>query len=311
MRILKSVFLIFGVLFFFSCQKEEIEPKPDNNNFNDNTSVDIQTLLFDKDWVLVSGNFYYQNPKIYFNHPNNSFLNPFYGPDCNFDNFDIGVTTWKFNSTQFYLNNVLQSSEPILSGVNQKFIKLFIDNGGNEVIRDIEVLNITESRLEIKTNSIGSLIGNPYSILVFRSTPTITNPSPHVPFGYTHQGVLNTSNDNPNISSSDLVGSTWVVTKFYNGFGYDQPNDTIVFLANDLYTVNGGSHSGRTYNINTIVGNTSVNLNLNDFITMGGNNYSILTSRNFITDGVINGSQVTDILNPNNSNKFIWMVKIQ
>lgn len=311
MRILKSVFLIFGVLFFFSCEKEVIEPKPNNNNFNDNTSVDLQTLLFDKDWVLVSGNFYYQTPKIYFNHPNNSFLNPFYGPDCDFDYFDIGTTTWRFNSTQFYLNSVLQTSPPILSGVNQQFIKLFINNGGTEVVRDIEVLNITESRLEIKTNSIGSLIGNPYSILVFRSTPTIINPNPQVPFGYTHQGVLSTGSSNPNLSSSDLIGTTWVVTKFYNGFGYDQPNDTIAFLAGGLYSINGSSGSGGTYNINTIVGNTSVNLNLNDFNTMGGNNYSILTSRNFITDGIINGSQATDILNPNNSNKFIWMVRIQ
>jgi len=102
-----------------------------------------------------------------------------------------------------------------------------------------------------------------------------------------------------------------VVTKFYNGFGYDQPNDTLEFLTNGQYTINGTTSGGRTYNVNMVVGNTSVNLNLNDFITMGGNNYSILTSGNFINDGIINGSQVEDILNQNNSNKFIWMVRIQ
>lgn len=307
-----SKFIIFLVVIFsfLSCKKEVIQPKPNNNNFNDNTEVDIVSLLVDRDWFLVSGNFYYETPKIYFNHPNNSFLNPFYGPDCEFDKFDIGLTTWRFTTTLFYLNGVPQSLEPTLGGVDNDIITLFIDNGSNQVIRHVEVLNITESRLEIKTNSVGNLIGNPYSILVFRSTPSLTNPEPRVPYGYTYQGVLNTNDNGSVISSNDLNGTKWVVTKFYNGFGYDQPNDTLEFFSDGTYTINGNGHDGRTYNVTTIVGNTSVNLNLNDFITMGGNNYSILTSPNFVDDGIINGSQVTDIINSNNSTKFIWMEKI-
>jgi hypothetical protein len=312
MNILKKVFLILMVFTMFSCEKEEIVPKPDNNNYNNtNNDVDNISLLVDKDWVLVSGNFYYVEPKIYFNHPNNSFLNPFYGPVCDFDYFDIGQTTWRFTTTQFFLNGDLQSDEPNSGGINNQFIYLGIDNGVNIVNRSFEIMNITEERLEVKTGQIGSLIGNPYSVLVFRSVPTIQNTTAHVPFGYQYQGVLSTGSNNPNLSSNDLIGTRWVVTKFYNGFGFDLPNDTIDFLPNLQYSINGLTNLNRTYNVTTIIGNTSVNLNLNDFSTMGGNNYSILTSRSFIDDGIINGSQATDILNQNNSNKFIWMTRIQ
>ena len=312
MRFLKSVFLSLIVFFTFSCQKEEITPKPDNNNYNDSVTTDMVSLLVDKDWVLVSGNFYYEDPKIYYNHPTNSYLNPFYGPDCNFDVLDIGVTTWRFTITQFFLNGVEQSSEPNSGGINNQFVYVGVDNGPTIVSRSFEVLNITEDRLEVKVGQIGTLIGNPYSILVFRkSTTTIANTTPYVPFNYVYQGVIGVSSNNPNLSNDDLYGTKWVVTKFYTGFGYDQPDDTLEFLTNGQYTINGTTSGGRTYNVNMVVGNTSVNLNLNDFITMGGNNYSILTSSNFINDGIINGSQVEDILNQNNSNKFIWMVRIQ
>jgi len=311
MKILKIVFLILVVFLTLSCQKEEIKPKPDNNNYNDSTSQDIISLLVDKDWVLVSGNFYYEDPQIYFNHPENSYLNPFYGPDCQFDYFDVGITTWRFNITQFFLNGVLQSSEPNSGGINNQFIYVGVDNGPNIITRTIEVINITSDRLEVKVGQIGTLLGNPYSILVFRSTTSITNQNPYVPFNYQYQGVLTIEGNNPNLSIDDLYGTKWVVTKFYNGFGYDQPNDTLEFLTNGQYSINGSINNNRTYNVNTIVGNTSVNLNLNDFITMGGNNYSILTSNNFIDDGIINGSQIEDILNPNNSIKFIWMERIQ
>lgn len=310
MRFLKSVFLILMVVIAFSCEKEVIEPKPNNNNYND-INQDVVSLLVDKDWVLVGGNFYYETPKIYFNHPTNSFLNPFYGPDCDFDYFDSGLTTWRFTVTQFFLNGSLQSSEPNLGGVNNQTLYLGIDNGLTITARSVEILSITEDRMEVKTPSLGLIIGNPHSILVFRSTPTITNPNPFVPFGYEYQGVLGVGTTNPSLSNSDLHGTKWVVVKFYNGFGYDQPNDTLEFLTNGQYTVNGVTNNNRTYNVNTIVGNTSVNLNLNDFITMGGSNYSILTSSNFINDGVINGSQAEDILNTNSSNKFIWVDRIQ
>jgi hypothetical protein len=111
--------------------------------------------------------------------------------------------------------------------------------------------------------------------------------------------------------TSSLYGTKWVVTKVYNGFGFDQPNDTLEFFSDNTYTINGLSYSGRTFNVTQLVGNTSINLNLNNFITVGGNNYSILTSNSFASDGLINGSQFSDILNPSTENKLVWMVKIQ
>lgn len=312
MKYLRFTFFLVTIFLFFSCQKEEIQPKPDNNNFNDNTEVDNVSLLVDKDWVLVSSNFYYENPKIYFNHPPSSYLNPFYGPDCQFDYFDEGVTTWRFNTNQFFLNGDLQNDPPDLGGINNQSIYVRVDKSPSIVVtRIIEILSITDNRLEVRVGEIGNLIGNPYSRMVFRSVPSITETNPTVPTNYLYQGVLGVGDDEPNLNTSDLHNTTWVVTKFYNGFGYDEPNDTIVFEPNGQYKVNGSTNNNRTYNVNTIVGNTSVNLNLNDFITMGGSNYSILTSPNFIEDGVVNGSQAEDILNTNSSNKFIWMEKIQ
>lgn len=306
--ILYSILSIFIVLT--SCEKD-LE-KPENNVVSNVEDDEDFSILFDKDWVLVSGNFYYEDPKIYYTHPNNSFLNPFYGAENSFDSINVGQTTWRFNKTQFFLNGVLQSGEPNLGGVDGEHLYLYIDKGNGMIeTRVVEIVSLTEERLEVRLNEIGTLIGNPHSVLVFRSVPSIQDDTPYVPYGYQHQGVLNTnSNNNDNISKSDLYDTKWVVTKFYNGFGYDLPNDTLEFLDNDQYTINGVTNGNRTFNVITIVGNTSVNLDLNDFLTMGGNNYRILTSSNFINDGIINGSQAGDILNPNNSNKFIWMEKI-
>lgn len=309
MKYSKYFLFLVTIFLIFSCQKEEI--RPDNTFVDNNTEVDIKSLLFDKDWILVSGNFYYENPRIYFNHPENSYLNPFGGPACEFDYFDVGITTWRFNTVQFFLNGNSQTDSPGFGGVHGQAIYVYVDNGFIITTRIIEIISITDSRLEVIVGEIGTLIGNPYSKLVFRSTPNIENTSPSVPFGYEYQGVLNVGGNNPN---NELAGTTWVVTNFTID-GYPQPavpNDTIVFSSNGTYSINNNTNDSRIYNISTIVGMTEINLNLYDFTTIGSSNYTIRVNPNFITDGTINNSQVTDILNLTNSgDKFIWMTKIQ
>lgn len=309
MKYSKYFLFLVTIFLLFSCQKEEI--RPDNTVVGNNTEVDKISLLVDKDWILVSGNFYYENPKIYFNHPENSYLNPFYWPACEFDYFDVGMTTWRFNTTQFFLNGNSQTDPPTFGGVNDQAIYYGVDNGSIITTRIIEIISITDSRLEVRVGETGTLIGNPYSKLVFRSTPSIDNTSPSVPFGYVHQGVLNVGGgtDNPN---NELVGTTWVVNDLtVDGFPQPVPNDTIVFLSDGTYSINNNTNTSRLYSITTIPGMTEIDLNLYDFNTIGPGNYTIRVNPNFITDGIINNSQVTDILNPTNSNKFIWMERIQ
>lgn len=304
-KIISFLFSMFIILSFNSCQKEVIE-KP-NNTVNPPTNTDLVPLLIDKDWVLESGNFYYEDPKIYYTHPNVSCLNPFYGPGCDFDNLNMSITIWRFSMTQFFLNGVEQTEPNLYNNT----ISVGVYNGSNVVTRIIEVISITDTRLEVRVGELGLVIGNPYSVLVFRKSGTTTGTYiPTVPYGYQYQGDLNTNTGGSFTQTSDLYGTKWVVTKIYNGFGYDQPNDTLEFFSDNTYTINGVGNGSRTFNITQIVGNTSINLNLNNFITVGGNNYSIMTSSTFVSDGIINGSQFTDILNQNTSNKLIWMEKL-
>ena len=302
----KILSFLFFIFLLTSCKKEVIQ-KPDNT-ITPPTQADLVSLLIDKDWVLVDGNFYYETPKIYYNHPTSSCLNPFYGPACDFDNIVKDVTTWRFSMTRFFLDGTEQDEPYIYNNT----ISVGIYNGSNIVTRVIEVLSITETRLEVRVGELGTIIGNPYSILVFKKAGTVTGSYlPTVPYGYQYQGELGINTSGSVTQTSALYGTKWVVTKVYNGFGFDQPNDTLQFFSDNTYTINGLSYSGRTFNITQIVGNTSINLNLNNFITVGGNNYSVLTSSSFVSDGIINGSQFTDILNPGTENKLIWMARIQ
>ena len=104
-----------------------------------------------------------------------------------------------------------------------------------------------------------------------------------------------------------MSGTTWVVTRYNNGLsGNVYPNDTLNFISNTFYTINGGSN--RSYSLSNVVGNNNKSLSLYSFTTLGGD-YSGQVIGTFLNDSVINNSQFTDMFNVNNT-VTLWMERI-
>lgn len=121
---------------------------------------------------------------------------------------------------------------------------------------------------------------------------------------YSDQGVLNT---NPIGGNNELVGTKWVITKYNNGFMNTFPNDTIEYIDNSHYRLNGGAQ--RTYTLTTLSGSTNKSLTLNFLATLGGSLYSGQVGYYFISDGFISNGEFTDLQYTSKIYK-VWMVKL-
>jgi len=107
--------------------------------------------------------------------------------------------------------------------------------------------------------------------------------------------------------SNDLVGTTWVLTKYVSAFATEYPYDTIAFVSNNEYTINGGAV--RTYQLNSLPLSNNFDLSLYFFSPMGGSHYSGEVGGTFIGDGEINNVQFQDIQNEGNT-ILTWFTKI-
>jgi len=314
--ILKSLILI-SIIGFTSCKKEPSEPATPQTQVFQGTS-DISNL-FNVNWVLNSGNFYYETPTVYYNHPSVSYLNPFYGGACSFDTIKNQITTWRFTQTQFFLNGIGEDVATNQGGSYSLptnvggYTTVGIYNGSNILSRPIEIVSVSTSRLEVRVGEIGTIVGNPYSVLVFTNNGmTVTNPLPTVPYGYQYQGVLAVGQSGGSTQTSSLYNTRWIINKYSNGLVYTNPTvpDTLTFLNDGTYKINSSTNSSRTYSITTVVGSVYMNLNLNNCYSIGGSSYTISVSNTFVSDGVINGAQYNDNFGNNNTNKLIWMTRI-
>jgi hypothetical protein len=263
-------------------------------------------------WELYGGRVFVKNLD-----DNTTFYYDHFGPNKNSSNLDIyntswlafdiitkGSTNWKFTSTnQFILDN--GSTYNYNVNTNGIFNIYGLENGGQ---RSVEVLVSTDSYMDVKVyESYGNNGTNNYSfytVLTFvkvgyTGTPVLTN----VPAGYTYNGVVG----NTPTTTPSLVGTKWVVSKFIQNFVSTYPNDTLEFVSNTQYTINGSTP--RTYNLNNIVGSTMKGLSLYSFTTLGGD-WSGQVQSTFINDWAINNSDFTNIMNTN-SNVKLWMVRIQ
>lgn len=94
-------------------------------------------------------------------------------------------------------------------------------------------------------------------------------------------------------SSNVAVGTNWVISYLKVGFTtMSVPLDTIRFVDNQYYTINNGAV--KPYQL-TNGALSSYNLVLNFFYPFGSGNYSGEVSLTFVTDGVINFCQFTNI----------------
>jgi hypothetical protein len=120
---------------------------------------------------------------------------------------------------------------------------------------------------------------------------------------YNSGGVL----DNTTQISNQLVGTTWVLTKYVTGYSTETPYDTIRFVTNNNYTINGGAT--RTYQLAIITSSTNYDLTLNYFFPFGGSHYSANVGFYFVEDGVMSNVEFTNKQNTTNKIRA-WFVKL-
>jgi hypothetical protein len=168
------------------------------------------------------------------------------------------------------------------------------------VTEDVLIVSIFE-----QTVTNGNYDWTYYSELTFIKSGTVCNNCvKETKYGYTYSGVW----DVPTTSTTTLSGTKWVVTRYNNGLsGNVYPNDTLEFINNSKYEINGGPT--RTYSLSNVVGNNNKSLSLYSFSTLGGD-YSGEVIGTFIDDNEINNSQFVDMFNVNNT-VTVWMEKIQ
>ena len=176
--------------------------------------------------------------------------------------------------------------------------------------RNIIVLDLEENYMTVLVyESYESYDGINYryfSTLTFvRSGTSCGNCGIDVYNDYTYGGTLNSIYDSPSVSQS-LNGTSWVITRYDEGMTPYYPNDTLEFISNVSYTINGGPWSN--YTISNIAGTNMNSITLYECITLGGN-YSGQVSQSFIEEGSINNVNFTGVFGtPNSVN--VWFDRI-
>lgn len=303
-KFITSIFFLTLIFLNFSCKKETIE-KPDNNIVVNDTIYDFMDI----DWILVSGRLYMQNldngSKSVYDHfggsQNQSSLDPINGSAVPFDDVTKDVTTWRFTSSNFVLNG---SNFYGFTQTNNTISVIGLENGSS---RPITITHINNTSMTVKVNedyvSNNGVNYKIFSTLTFvKEGETCNNCEPNTISGYVYGGIISN-----NTSQNSIVGTKWVVTKYYDGFSNNYPNDTLYFSSNTQYTINGGTY--KNYTLSNNIGNNMSNLTLYGFYTIGGD-YSGMVPNTFVSDGQINSAMFTDVFNTNND-KLIWMTRIQ
>lgn len=305
---MKKLFLALLTVstMLFSCKKEEVvEPTITITRNTDTTEV------FGKTWELVDAKIYTQNSENsgdnkYYDHfgfnRTTSNLDPFTPTGLEIDVITLGTTTWEFNNSGFILNDY---GNPYGYNDNGGDVYKVIVGGTARIFTTVSkkdgvvVFKCLDSSVSID-NQNHSFFS--YLTFVEKGTPTEWN-EPDAPSGYSYGGVLNTTTT----PAYTLNGTKWVVTRYNNGLsGSVYPNDTLNFISDTDYTINGGVN--KKYSLSSVIGNNNKSLSLWSFTTLGGN-YSGQMISSFIDDGVINNSQFVDMFDVNNT-VTVWMEKL-
>lgn len=303
-----NIFIVVSmVIGFTSCKKEPL--KPANPQTTVNNPANVNPIGYN--WELYSARVYVRNldnnNTFYYDHfgssKNSSNLDIFVSSWLPFDMITKGSTTWKFTSSNQF---ILDGSSTYNYNVNTNgiFNVYGLENGST---RNIEVLTSTNDVMNVKVYESNGNDGNYnytfYTILTFVKLGYTGSVNEYtIPSGYSYAGVVG----NPSTSTT-LVGTKWVVTKFVQNFVTQLPNDTLEFISNTQYTINGSVP--RNYSLSGIVGNNFKSLSLYSFTTLGGD-WSGNVQSTFINDWVINNSLFTDLFTTVPDAR-VWMVRIQ
>lgn len=109
---------------------------------------------------------------------------------------------------------------------------------------------------------------------------------------YTDSGTL----PNGTGTGNKLNGTKWVLTKMVTAFATEYPNDTLEFISNTKYLINGGAIP-RSYQLNSIPASTNYDLSLYYFTPFGGSHYSANVGYYFAEDSVIDNAEFHNINN--------------
>ncbi len=101
---------------------------------------------------------------------------------------------------------------------------------------------------------------------------------------YSNGGTV--PNGGSTTTPNEVAGTTWVLT--YIQIGYSNPTlpiDTIRFIDNTNYTINGGTY--KPYQLTAGIGVSSKSLTLNYHYPFGSGNYTGEVAPTFVSDGLI------------------------
>lgn len=320
-------------LSIFSCKKEKLIKEEntqyyvydDGSDDNDSTIVgddneyDIDyipdSLLLGYEWTLIDARVYvenldkgYKNVYKYFDNTNNTASMSLFDPSIVLmDEIEKGITNWYFSNDTFLLNKqYVFDFEKHYNPFNDLILRPYGLAGGTS--RPITVVEADETHMKVsvrESNNSDNVYNYKYvSELIFERESVIPKIDTTFKDGYVYNGKWVYTDPDP---STVLTGTKWVIVRYNNGLsGNVYPNDTLDFISDTEYTINGGLP--RSYTISNVVGNNMKSLSLYSLTTLGGD-YSGQVMSTFITDGVINNTEFHDIFNVNNR-VTTWITKI-
>jgi hypothetical protein len=288
--------IVLFTLTFSSCKKEE-PLRPDNTHYIEDGTYTVEGIT----WVLVDAKIYRDNldnnDQEVFDHFGGSRFESsmalYSVSPVIMDSIKQNVTTWVFNNDVFTWNGTNQYEYTVYD--NRVWTPIGLENGS---ARPIEIKQIDDVSMTVSVHeayeSDGTYNYKYWTELTFvKSGESCNNCVPDTKYGYVYSGIWET----PVNSSTTMEGTTWVVTRYNNGLsGNVYPNDTLDFISQTFYTINGSGN--RSYSLSNVIGNNNKSLSLYSFSTLGGD-YSGL-----------NNSQMTDMFDVNNT-VTVWMERIQ
>jgi hypothetical protein len=301
-----SLFLISFTLIFSSCKKEEL-PRPNN----DNTVVEDDATVEGVLWVLSEGRVYVENMDNGETYVYDYFgggtteaqIHIFSSSIVEMDSIKQNYTSWYFQNGMFTLNGGSSWEYTEYNGV---YTPIGLSGGTS---RPIQVTHVSDESMTVVVHEAYESDGvnnfRYFSELTFVVAGGSCNScQPDVAYGWIYGGVWNPAN----ATQTTLEDTKWVVTRYNNGLsGNVYPNDTLHFISQNKYTINGGPQ--RSYTMSGVVGNNMKSLNMYSFTTLGGD-YSGQVQGTFIDDWVINNSEFSDMFDVNNT-VTVWMERIQ
>ncbi len=109
-------------------------------------------------------------------------------------------------------------------------------------------------------------------------------------------------------ANNELVNTMWALIQLQTAFSNVLPVDTVRFIDNTNYTINGGAV--RTYQLSAGVASNSKTLTLNYHFPFGSGNYSGEVAPTFVTDSVMNNVEFKNIQNTSTTVRA-WFARIK